>query len=103
MHATTGMSMAGKISVGVRLIASGPTNRIITASTTNVYGRFSATRTIHMWRNRHYTGRLPMKWTVAVGAIALWLSLVGCARDRGVQAAAESTARAVRTEPSQVR
>ena len=82
--------MLGKMSVGVRTIASGPRIRISSASTTNVYGRFSATRTIHMWRNRHYTGRLHMKWTAAGGAIALLLSLVGCARDRGVQAAAES-------------
>jgi multidrug efflux pump subunit AcrA (membrane-fusion protein) len=44
-----------------------------------------------------------MKWTAAGGAIALLLSLGGCARDRGVQAAADDKARAVRTEPSQVR
>ena len=33
---TTGMSMFGKMSVGVRRIAMGPTNRIRTARTTNV-------------------------------------------------------------------
>jgi hypothetical protein len=45
---TTGMSMLGKISVGVRSIASGPTIKINTARTTNVYGRRSASLTIHM-------------------------------------------------------
>ena len=44
---TTGMLMFGKMSVGVRRIVSGPTNRIRIARTTNVYGRFSAMRTIH--------------------------------------------------------
>jgi RND family efflux transporter MFP subunit len=44
-----------------------------------------------------------MKWRAAGGAIALLLSLGGCARDRGVQAAADDKARTVRTEPSQVR
>src|SRR4051794_22403414 len=33
---TTGMSMLGKMSVGVREIASGPTKRMTTASTTKV-------------------------------------------------------------------
>src|SRR5258708_9126452 len=42
------MSMLGKMSVGVRAIVSGPTIRISRASTTNVYGRLSAMRTIHM-------------------------------------------------------
>ena len=40
--------MFGKMSVGVRAIVSGPTIRISSASTTNVYGRLSATRTIHI-------------------------------------------------------
>src|SRR3954453_3725476 len=44
---TTGMLMSGKMSVGVRRIGSGPTNRIRIARTMNVYGRFSAIRTIH--------------------------------------------------------
>ena len=42
------MLMFGKMSVGVRAIVSGPIPRISRASTTNVYGRFRATRTIHM-------------------------------------------------------
>src|SRR5215471_2458880 len=45
---TTGMLMFGKMSVGVRAMAIGPTKRITTASTMNVYGRFRAMRTIHM-------------------------------------------------------
>ncbi len=44
---TTGMLMLGKMSVGVRRIVSGPTNRIRIARTMNVYGRFRAMRTIH--------------------------------------------------------
>src|SRR5258708_38278109 len=47
---STGISMFGKISVGVRMIVSGPTIRSSKASTTNVYGRRSASRTIHMER-----------------------------------------------------
>src|ERR1700676_654123 len=45
---TTGMLMFGKMSVGVRKIASVPRIKIRIASTTNVYGRLSATLTIHM-------------------------------------------------------
>src|SRR4051812_19515842 len=56
---TTGMLMLGKMSVGVRRIVSGPTNRIRIARTTNVYGRLSAIRTIH-------TGDLD--WNAEVGA-----------------------------------
>jgi hypothetical protein len=42
------MSIFGKISVGVRTIARPPRIKIRIASTTNVYGRFSASFTIHM-------------------------------------------------------
>src|SRR5689334_17676909 len=42
-----GMSMFGKISVGVRTIAIGPMKRMRIANTTKVYGRLSAIRTIH--------------------------------------------------------
>src|ERR1700730_14140924 len=45
---TTGMLMFGKMSVGVRKIESVPRIKIRIASTTNVYGRLSATLTIHM-------------------------------------------------------
>src|SRR5690349_8105983 len=48
MTDTTGMSMSGKMSVGVRAIVSGPMPRIRSARTTKVYGRSRATRTIHM-------------------------------------------------------
>src|SRR3984957_5642300 len=41
----TGIRMSGKISVGVRSAASGPTIRRSSASTTNVYGRLKAIRT----------------------------------------------------------
>src|ERR1700730_17177139 len=42
------MLMLGKMSVGVRAIVSGPTMRMSRARTTNVYGRRSAIRTIHI-------------------------------------------------------
>src|SRR5262252_3227714 len=42
------MSMFGKMSVGVRAMVRGPMPRIRRARTTNVYGLFSAMRTIHM-------------------------------------------------------
>src|SRR6266849_8886090 len=48
MMLTTGMLMFGKMSVGVRKIESVPRIKIRIASTTNVYGRFSATLTIHI-------------------------------------------------------
>ena len=44
--AITGMLMSGKMSVGVRNAASGPMMSSSSASTTNVYGRCSAMRTI---------------------------------------------------------
>src|SRR2546428_941058 len=49
-HATaiTGMSMLGKISVGVRRMMTGLASRISSATTAKVYGRCSATLTIHM-------------------------------------------------------
>src|SRR5207245_4160876 len=42
------MSISGKISVGVVTIAEIPSNRIARPITTKVYGRRSASRTIHM-------------------------------------------------------
>src|ERR1700730_16283674 len=45
---TTGMSMFGKIAVGVRTIASAPRIRMSIDTITNVYGRRSASLTIHM-------------------------------------------------------
>src|SRR6478736_5740229 len=51
----TGMLMLGKMSVGVRRIAIGPTKRMTTARTMKVYGRLSATRTIHMTGSAHYS------------------------------------------------
>src|SRR3984893_10781730 len=49
-HATaiTGISIFGKISVGVRRIMTGLKTKISTARTMKVYGRSSATRTIHI-------------------------------------------------------
>jgi hypothetical protein len=44
---TTGMLMAGKMSTGVRTIDSPPRSAITIASTMNVYGRRSASLTIH--------------------------------------------------------
>ena len=48
MMLTTGMLMLGKMSVGVRKMTTGLTSKIISATTTNVYGRFRASRTIHI-------------------------------------------------------
>src|SRR6185295_6716812 len=48
MMLTTGISMLGKMSVGVRTIASVPRRRIRITSTTMVCGCFSASLTIHM-------------------------------------------------------
>src|SRR6266481_2539157 len=48
MMLTTGMLMFGKMSVGVRKIDNVPRIKIRIASTTNVYGRFNATLTIHI-------------------------------------------------------
>src|ERR1700680_288587 len=50
---TTGMSMLGKTSVGVRCSTIGDISTMTSAATINVYGRVSAIRTIHM--------RLPSK------------------------------------------
>src|SRR4029077_15135317 len=47
---TTGMSISGKISVGVFLIDTTPSSNIKSAITTNVYGRRSASLTIHIRR-----------------------------------------------------
>src|SRR5260370_20838233 len=51
-HATaiTGISMFGKISVGVRKIMIGLRTKMSTAKTMKVYGRSRATRTIHITR-----------------------------------------------------
>jgi hypothetical protein len=44
----TGMSIFGKMSVGVRRMTAGLSKRMRMARTTNVYGRLRANRTIHM-------------------------------------------------------
>src|SRR6202047_5600649 len=44
----TGMSMFGKMSVGVRRMTAGLSKRIRIARTTKVYGRLRANLTIHM-------------------------------------------------------
>src|ERR1700733_10789650 len=48
MMLTTGISMLGKISVGVRKIAIPPITKISMAMTTKVYGRRNANLTIHI-------------------------------------------------------
>ena len=48
--ATTGILIFGKISVGVRMIMTGLASRISSARTIKVYGRLSATLTIHILR-----------------------------------------------------
>ncbi len=49
---TTGMSISGKMSVGVFLIDVMPSNKISIAITTKVYGRRSASLTIHIKRRQ---------------------------------------------------
>src|SRR5438552_15668581 len=44
------MSISGKMSVGVFLIDTTPSSKISSAITTNVYGRLSASLTIHIRR-----------------------------------------------------
>src|SRR5579872_107463 len=44
----TGMSIFGKMSVGVRRMTAGLSKRMRIARTTNVYGRLRASLTIHM-------------------------------------------------------
>src|ERR1700689_1043678 len=44
----TGMSIAGKISVGVRMNTMGVIKMMINANTMNVYGRLRASLTIHI-------------------------------------------------------
>src|SRR6267143_5704127 len=53
---TTGMSISGKMSVGVFLMDATPSNKMSSAITTNVYGRRSASLTIHITPER--VGRL---------------------------------------------
>src|SRR5216684_516412 len=48
MTVTTGMLMAGKMSTDIVRIAAMPRTAINRARTTNVYGRRSASRTIHI-------------------------------------------------------
>ena len=45
---TTGILMSGKMSTGVRTITSGISRMMTSAITTNVYGRRSASATIHI-------------------------------------------------------
>src|SRR5882757_6632332 len=54
MMLTTGMSIFGKMSVGVRTIARPPKTRIRIASTTKVYGRFRASFTFHMSHSQSF-------------------------------------------------
>ena len=44
----TGMLISGKMSVGVRINATGVSKMMTSAITTNVYGLRSANRTIHI-------------------------------------------------------
>jgi hypothetical protein len=48
MMLTTGTLIAGKMSTGVRIIMTGAIRNSSSARTTKVYGRESATRTIHI-------------------------------------------------------
>jgi hypothetical protein len=48
MTLTTGMSMLGKMSTAVREIEKIPSSNMSIDITTNVYGRFSASLTIHI-------------------------------------------------------
>src|SRR5260221_10789848 len=59
---TTGMSMAGRMSVFIRLVESSPKMAMSEQSTAIVYGRLRARRTIHM------LGRLRMQDAAAFDA-----------------------------------
>jgi hypothetical protein len=48
MTVTTGMFTSGKMSTGIRSIVTMPSTRMSSATMTNVYGRRSASLTIHM-------------------------------------------------------
>src|SRR5580698_2908638 len=48
MTLMTGISMFGKMSVGIVTIDRSPSTAISSATTTNVYGRRRASRTVHM-------------------------------------------------------
>src|SRR5271170_3619818 len=61
MTATTGILMLGKISVGVRRIENTPRSVIRMASTKKVYGRLSASWTIHM-----PAPKLPEAWGATI-------------------------------------
>src|ERR1700730_6011211 len=73
MMLTTGMSMFGKISVGVRTIASIPIIRISIAITTKVYGRRNASRTIHM-EYRSFSSQLPTDRQLVVRDLVIFQS-----------------------------
>jgi len=49
MTLTTGMLIAGKMSIGMEATETIPSTAINSARTTNVYGRRSASRTIHIY------------------------------------------------------
>src|SRR5438132_2339028 len=56
MTLTTGMLISGKMSIGIETTETRPRTAINSARTTNVYGRRSASRTIHifvcLWETR---------------------------------------------------
>src|ERR1700730_17122528 len=83
--ATTGILMLGKMSVGRAQSANMPSSMITMARTMNVYGRRSASLTIHI-------GRFS-RGDLANDAMALRLALTGAARR-------ERTAPAVLDEPA---
>ncbi len=49
MTLTTGMLIYGKMSIGMETIETTPRTAISSARTTKVYGRRSASRTIHIF------------------------------------------------------
>src|ERR1700752_3907194 len=58
MLVTTGMLILGKMSTGIVTIASTPITAMSSDMTTKVYGRLSASLTIHM-SGRYWQGRCP--------------------------------------------
>src|SRR6266849_6583898 len=74
MMLTTGILMFGKMSVGVRKIESVPRIKIRIASTTNVYGRLSATLTIHIIRGSQ---SFRPAWPDCINQMTLWPVLRG--------------------------
>ena len=80
---TIGMSMYGKMSTGMVAIDRPPRMAISRAMTTNVYGRRSASRTIHIGFTPGYDGADLSVYAKATAGLTDVVRAVACAR-RGI-------------------